>query len=418
MKVSKFGLKTRKTRGNTEDLYQEILFQSKQLKRNVQGIYSLGPILTISRNKLVEFLRSKLNSYDCVEVSLPVMQPKQIWTASGRWEKYTENGTMFTLKGKNGEYCIAPTGEEIMFEYVNDIIESYKDMPVTFYQIGTKYRDELRVRGGLLRSKEFLMKDAYSFHATSEDMEREYERLKQCYIEFFAGVGLKAIPVLANSADMGGKVSNEFMVESKIGEDTILIDDENNLAFNIEVEEDESLQAYYKEKYPYINFDKMRRVKGIEVGHIFQLNQFYSKSMNGTFVDRDGTTKHYYMGCYGIGVNRTLGAILEHFSDEKGLRFPKIIRPFDVGIVNLNDEELNKYSEELHNKLIGEGLNVMWDDRNLSLGVKIKDLNLIGVRNLIIIGNNFKSSKMLELELDGEKLSLNEAEIIDKLKNI
>lgn len=417
MKVSRLGLKTLKTRGSDEEVYQEMLFQSRQLKRNAQGIYSLGPVLTIARNNLVDHLRKKMNSYDANEVSLPIIQPRIIWDKSNRYEKYTQNKTMFTLEGRNGQYCLAPTGEEIMFEYVNEIIQSYKDMPITFYQIGNKYRDEIRARGGLQRSKEFLMKDAYSFHSNEEDMCREYSRMKKCYKEFFEEVGLKVICVAADSSEMGGKISNEFMVESASGEDTLFIDDERELGFNKEVFDSEELLNYYKALYPDVNFSTLRESKGIEVGHIFQLGQYYSKSMNGVYTDRNGQSQYYYMGCYGIGVNRTLSTIIEKNSDANGIGFSEAIRPFDIGIVNIDDEALNPLAQKLYDTLQKRGIRVLWHDTEASFGFKLKEMKLIGVKNNIIIGKNSLNAEKYELETDEGKFELDINELIERIQN-
>lgn len=414
MKMSRMGSVTKKTRADNDNKMMEFLVQAGQAKQVGAGIYSYGTILLKARQNLENFIREKLEKYDCVEVSLPTLQPRQLWDSSNRWAKFTASGTMFTTKGKNGEYCLAPTGEEIMFDYVNTIIKSYKDMPLCLFQIGTKYRDEIRVRGGILRSKEFLMKDAYSFHTCSEDLNREYENMKRCYLEIFSELGLNPIPVMACSGDMGGKISEEFMVESELGEDTILFDENTGKAFNIEVLEDNDLKNFYQEKYPNIDFGKLKKMRTIELGHIFQLDQFYSKAMNGVFTNGEGKQDYYYMGCYGIGITRTLGTLIEHYLDENGLNFPAKIAPFNVGIANMQSDELNKVSNEIYSALIDKGVKVLWDDRNFNMGYKLKDLALLGVRNNIIIGNNYLKTGMVEYESDGGKEELTIDELLEK----
>jgi len=412
MKFSRLGSITKKQRAANDNNMMELLVQTSQAKMVSAGIYSYGTILLKVRQKLEKLIREKLDKYDCVEVSLPVLQPKQLWVDSGRWEKYIKNGTMLTSTGKNGEYCLAPTGEEIMLNYVNSIVKSYKDLPICVYQIGNKYRDEIRVRGGILRSKEFIMKDAYSFHTSTADLNREYEQMKKCYIEIFNALGLKAFPVMACSGDMGGKISEEFMVESPLGEDKILLDEKTGRAFNTEILEDAETLKFYQSKYPDINFKKLKVVQTMELGHIFQLNQFYSKSMNGTYTNKDGKEEYYEMGCYGIGVTRTLGTVIDLYSDENGLRFPEIIAPFRFGIANLNTPELNAVAQDLYNKLLDEGIEVIWDDRDAGIGYKLKDLTLIGSRRNIIIGKTFIETGKVELEENSIKRLLTIDELL------
>lgn len=416
MKMSRMGSVTKKTRADNDNKMMELLVQAGQVKQVGAGIYSYGTVLLKVRQNLENFIRAKLEKYDCVEVSLPTLQPRQLWDSSNRWAKFNSTGTMFTTKGKNGEYCLAPTGEEIMFDYVNTIIKSYKDMPLCLFQIGAKYRDEIRVRGGILRSKEFLMKDAYSFHTSAEDLSREYENMKKCYLEIFSELGLNPIPVMACSGDMGGKISEEFMVESELGEDTILFDENTGKAFNIEILEDEDLKNFYQEKYPEIDFAKLKKMRTIELGHIFQLDQFYSRAMNGVFTNKEGKQDYYYMGCYGIGVTRMLGTLIEHCLDQNGLNFPEKIAPFNVGIANMPADDINKVSQDLYSALLDNGVKVIWDDRNFNLGYKLKDLKLLGVRNNIIIGNNYLKTGLVELETDGGKEELTIEDLISKLK--
>ena len=418
MKFSRLGSVTKKQRAENDNMMMELLVQSGQTKLVGAGIYTYGTILLKVRQKLEAFIRQKLEKYDCCEVSLPLLQPKALWENSGRWQKYISNGTMFTSIGKNGEYCIAPTAEEMMFDYVNTIIKSYKDMPLCVFQIGAKFRDEIRVRGGILRSKEFIMKDAYSFHSSKEDLDREYKKMEQCYLEIFNDLGLKAFPVNASSGDMGGKVSEEFMVESSLGEDKILLDEKTGRAFNTEILEDAELFAYYKDKYKDIDFSKLKQLQTIELGHIFQLGQFYSKSMNGVYTNKDGKQDFYEMGCYGIGITRTLGTIIDLYKDQDGLRFPKALEPYTVGIVNLNDEKLNKISENLYNKLQDNGISVMWDDRDFGIGYKIKDLKLLGIRRNIIIGKNCLETGKFEVEIDNKKELMTEKELVSFLKSL
>ena len=412
MRMSKMGIKTRHHRGNDEALSQEILFQSTQLKRHAAGIYGLGNLLVRARNNIMNVIRKNLENYDCSEVSLPVIQPKSIWEASGRWSTYAENKQMFTFEGRNGEYCLAPTGEEIVLDFIRENIASYKDLPVNIFQIGNKYRDEIRVRGGLLRSKEFLMKDGYSFHASKEDMVREgIEQFD------FAELGLNAISVKAVSADMGGKVSEEFMCPSPVGEDKVLMDENTGIALNTEVLDYPEMLEEIKQDNPEFDINNLKEVSCIELGHIFQLGKFYSENMNGYFVNAQGKKEPYYMGCYGIGVNRTLGAICENNCDEEGLVWPESVAPYQCVIIS-TPENTND-AEKLYSEMKLKNIDVVLDDRGASFGSKIKDAKLLGFPYMIIVGKKYIQEKLFEVEVrrTSEKLFLNFEKLISLIKN-
>lgn len=418
MKLSKMGIKTSKTRGTDEMFAHEFLLQSGQLKKFGAGVYGLGPTLLLARENIINIIRKNLNRYDCVEQILPTLQPKQLWVNSGRWQGYVDSGTMFTLKGKNGEYCIAPTAEEFSMEFINSSLKSYRDLEINLYQFGNKYRDEIRVRGGLFRSKEFLMKDGYSFHENKENMEKEFFRMKQCYLDIYNEIGLDVVPVDAVNT-MGGKVSNEFMCFTEYGEDVVLYDEERNIAFNVEVLEDEELKQILLEKHPGLDISALKQVKGIELGHIFQNNQFYSKSMNGKFINREGKEDYYWMGCYGIGVNRVLYmAVIKNLTEEKGLVWPLNIAPYKCNIINLNDEKLNVVAENLYNNLLKNDISAAWDDRDMTMGFKLKDNELLGLPIVIIIGKKFFENGLYEVEnrITNEKSYMTEEEIIKLLK--
>lgn len=418
MKLSKMGIKTSKTRGTDEMFAHEFLLQSGQLKKFSAGVYGLGPMLLLARENIINIIRKNLNRYDCVEQVLPTLQPKQLWVNSGRWQGYVDSGTMFNFKGKNGEYCMAPTAEEFSMEFINNSLKSYRDLEVNLYQFGSKYRDEIRVRGGLFRSKEFLMKDGYSFHENKENMEKEFFRMKQCYLDIYNEVGLDVVPVDAVNT-MGGKVSNEFMCFTEYGEDVVLYDKERNIAFNVEVLEDEELKKILLEKHPNLDINTLEQVKGIELGHIFQNNQFYSKSMNGKFINREGKEDYYWMGCYGIGVNRVLYmAVIKNLTEENGLVWPMNIAPYKCNIINLYDEKLNEVASNLYNKLLKNDISVAWDDRDMTMGSKLKDNELFGLPIVVIIGKKYFENGLFEVEnrITKEKSFLTAEQVVELLK--
>lgn len=413
MKLSRTGAKFSKSRGSSESVSNEILFQCSQLKRHAAGIYGFGHFLVKARNKLIEIIRNNLENFGCAEISLPILQPELLWKNSGRFETFTENKQMFTLAGRNGAYCLAPTGEEIVLDFAKKNINSYKDLPINIFQIGNKYRDELRVRGGLLRSKEFLMKDGYSFHATFDDMVQEYELMKKCYEKIFSELELKTIVVKAVNSDMGGKISEEFMTPSKTGEDKILINVKKNLALNTEVLENENLLKNIQNKMNDFSLNDFKEISCIELAHIFQLGTFYSEKMNGLFTDSDGLKKPYFMGCYGIGINRVLGAICEINYDENGLKWPKAIAPYKVAVLYSNN--LKEEAIKIYNFLLDNKIETVLFDSDDGFGSQIKNAKLLGLPFALIVGKCFNENRKVEIEnrIDNSKTFLNPSDIVN-----
>ncbi len=416
MKFSKLALSTSKNRLNSDEcLSHRILLQSGLLRRYSSGIYGNHNLLVRSQEKIKQIIRSVLESYDCVEVSLPALQPKYIWEESGRWNKYVDSGQMFSCKMSNGTYCFAPTAEEAIFTFVRDTLKSYKDLPVNLYQIGPKFRNELRARGGLLRSKEFSMMDAYSFHSSTESLKEEYAKMKEAYFKIFKEIGLNVIPVAAMNGDMGGNLSEEFMFISDAGEDVILVDSTGKIGLNTELLEMENIGEYLQSNYGIKNIDMLSQKHCIELGHIFQLGQRYSTSMNGTFQDRNNNSIPYFMGCYGIGISRTLAAICEQNCDKNGLVWPESITPYAVYIaysIDKHEEAFNLYST-----LVNENVEVLIDDRDLSLGAKIKDSKLLGIPYMVIIGNKAKSNIYeIETRVNGQKSHMSLEQLLNLFK--
>ncbi|MBP3596996.1 MAG: hypothetical protein J6J60_10600 [Clostridia bacterium] len=403
MKLSKMAITVSKERSNSlECLSQKYFSRAGLVCRYGTGIYAQDNILVRAQENVKNVIRSVLDKYDCVEVQLPILQPKSIWEKSGRWEPYISSGKTFFSKMDNGSFVMAPTAEEAMLTFVMDKMMSYKDLPVNFYQIGTKFRNELRSRGGLLRSKEFLMMDAYSFHSTEDSLKEEYERMKNAYFEIFSTLGLHAIPVGALNGNMGGKVSEEFMIITEIGEDIVLVNEAKDIAFNLEVLE-ESSESEILKKYGISNLEDFEQKRCIELGHVFQLGQTYSKTMGGNFVDSDNSEKPFYMGCYGIGVSRLLATICEQNCDDSGLCWPENIAPYQIMIIYNHDK--SAIAEDLYSKLLKNGVKVILDDRtDKSLGSKIQDWKILGIPYMVIIGNKHEEGKYeTEKRSNGEK---------------
>ena len=312
MRLSQTGLGTIRV-NNLDKSYpaQDILLQTNQLVQYGTGIYAYNNVPLKLRENVESVIKGVLDKYGCIEILLPTLQPAKLWEESGRLSKYIEEGVMLSVKTDKGDFVMAPTAEEAVTDFVRGRISSYKNLPVTLYQIGEKYRNEIRTRGYLLRGKTFPMMDAYSFDLNAEECAKTYQKIRKAYLEIFEILGLNAKPVAADSGAMGGNLSEEFMLESPIGEDTILVDKATGVAFNTEILEREDADEYLKEKYGVQDKENVEAKKSIELGHIFQLGTKYTESMNAKYIDQDGNEQLLYMGCYGIGVSRTVATIYE-----------------------------------------------------------------------------------------------------------
>lgn len=425
MKLSQAGMGTIKL-NNLDEMYpvQDILLQTGQLVQYGTGIYAYNNIPLLVKRNVEKIVTEKLNKYGCIEVLLPTLQPEKLWKDSGRFDHYVEEGVMLTVESDKGNFCLAPTAEEAMVEFAREKLKSYKTLPATFYQIGEKYRNEIRTRGYLLRGKSFPMMDAYSFNLSEEDLADTYQNIRKAYLEIFETIGLKAIPVAADNGAMGGKKSEEFMLLSAIGEDTILYDPETGIALNTEILERENYEEYLVEEYDITDISRLEKRKAIELGHIFQLGTKYSETMNGTYIAQDGKPALYYMGCYGIGISRTVATIYEEsvLKDEngrvQGFVLPESVAPYKVQIIpKMDNEEKVKEANELYTKLTEKGIGAILDDRNISsIGVKIKDCKVLGTPYMAVLGDKVEAGKVeLENVRTGEKEIITIEELIEKL---
>ena len=426
MKLSQTGMGSVKL-NNIDEMYpgQSILLQTGQLVQYGAGLFGYNTVPLLLRRKIEQIIVETLNKYGCIEVLLPTLQPDTIWKNSGRYDQYVNDGTMLITESSKGTFCLAPTGEEAMLEFAREKLKSYKNLPVTYYQIGEKFRNEIRTRGYLLRGKAFPMLDAYSFDVDAEGMAKSYENVRNAFLEIFEKIGLDVIPIVADNGAMGGKKSEEFMLISDQGEDKILYNEEKKIGLNTEILEKENYMEYLKEEYGIEDISDFKEIRTMELGHIFQLGTRYSEMMNGKYTDKEGKESLYYMGCYGIGVSRTLAALYEQcvIKDNKqnpcGFYLPEKIAPYKVQIVpKMDDEEKVKIAKDLYETLQKEGIGVILDDRdNVNIGAKIKDCKVLGTPNLIVIGDRTKG-KNLELEntKTGEKVTVTKSELIKELR--
>ena len=412
---------------NIDEMYpgQSILLQTGQLVQYGAGLFGYNTVPLLVRRKVEQIIVETLNKYGCIEVLLPTLQPDTIWKNSGRYDHYIDSGTMLITVSNKGTFCLAPTGEEAMLEFAREKLKSYKNLPVTYYQIGEKFRNEIRTRGYLLRGKAFPMLDAYSFDVDEAGMIKSYENLRNAFLEIFDKIGMKVIPIVADNGDMGGKKSEEFMIISDQGEDKILYDEKAGIGLNTEVLEKENYKEYLKEEYGIEDISNFKEIRTMELGHIFQLGTRYSEMMNGKYTDKDGKEALYYMGCYGIGVSRTVAALYEQWliNDPKwgpcGFSIPETIAPFKVQIIpKMDNEEKVEMANKIYDTLQSEGINAILDDReNLNIGAKIKDCKVLGTPYLIVLGDKTEGEN-LELEniKTGEKENITLEEFIKRFK--
>lgn len=422
MKLSEAGLGTMRV-NKLDEMYpaQDMLMQSGQLVQYGTGIFGYGNIAMLVKRNIERIIEQCLNEAGCTEIQLPTLQPDTIWKKSGRWDTYVNDGTMLVVDSDRGELCLAPTAEEACIEFMAEKLKSYKHMPVTVYQIGEKYRNEIRTRGYLLRGRSFLMMDAYSFDTDLSGLEESYAKVRNAYIKMGERLGIELLPVIADNGAMGGKKSEEFMLVSPIGEDTILYDENRKIALNTEVLEKENYEEYLKEEYGIEDISNLKTTKAIEVGHIFQLGTRYSDSMNIGFIDKDNTQKPYYMGCYGIGVSRLVAAIYENsvIKDGNGtvigISLPEQIAPYTIQIIpKLDNEEKVKEAKELYDSFAGKA--ILDDRENMSMGAKIRDCKILGTPYMVILGDKVEEGKAeIENTKTGEKEILDINQIKSKL---
>ena len=412
---------------NIDEMYpgQSILLQTGQLVQYGAGLFGYNTVPLLLRRKIEKIIVETLNKYGCIEVLLPTLQPDTIWKNSGRYDGYVNDGTMLITESNKGTFCLAPTGEEAMLEFAREKLKSYKNLPVTYYQIGEKFRNEIRTRGYLLRGKAFPMLDAYSFDVNPEGMEKSYENVRKAFLEIFEKIGLDVIPIVADNGAMGGKKSEEFMLISNQGEDKILYNKEKGIGLNTEILEKENYMEYLKEEYGIDSIEGFEEIRTMELGHIFQLGTRYSEMMNGKFTDKDGKETLFYMGCYGIGVSRTLAALYEQCllkdknNNPYGFYLPEKIAPFKIQIIpKMDDKEKVKIAEEIYEMLEKEGIGTILDDReNINIGAKIKDCKVLGTPNILVIGDRTDGENLeIENSKTGEKTQIKKKEIVEALR--
>jgi len=413
----------------------QLMLRAGMIKQSSAGIYSWLPLGFKVMKKIEQIVREEQNFIGAQEMLMPTIQPSEIWKESGRYDDYGEE--MLRIKDRQGrEILYGPTNEELITDIFRSSIKSYKSLPQILYHVQWKFRDEIRPRFGVMRCKEFYMKDAYSFDVTEVEAKKSYNKMFFSYLKTFERLGLKAIPMAANTGPIGGDLSHEFIILAETGESHIYADKK---IFELNLNEyelkDESLSKMRKdfseiyavtdEKFDEKKFnaevDKENQIKtkGIEVGHIFYFGDKYSKPMNCLIDERGGKKISVKMGSYGIGVSRLVGAIIEANYNNEIMKWPKSISPFDVVIIpsiNKNNKENLIKAEKIYSELKNQNIDVLLDDVDENMSNKFKKHDLIGIPYQIIVGSKSEKNKFEFKELNYENKLLSLEEIKSKLK--
>ena len=562
MRLSQYFLPTlRQEPAEAEVISHKLMLRAGMIRKLASGIYTYLPFGLRALRKVERIVREEMNRIGAQEVLLPLVQPAELWQETERWEKYGKELLRFKDR-KEHDFCLGPTHEEVITDLVRKEVRSYRDLPLILYQIATKFRDEIRPRFGIMRAREFIMKDAYSFDADEKGLDRTYERVYEAYNRIFSRCGLRFRAVLADTGAIGGSESHEFMVLAETGEDTLAICEACGYAANVELAEVKAAYRYeeeperplekvstpavrtveevaeflgvstsrlvktllyvadgevvavlvrgdyelnevklknllgvdslemadaetvervsgapvgfagpmglkvrrlladfsvrglknfvtganeadthyvnvnYGRDFPEPEFYDLREVvegdpcprcgrpltltRGIEVGHIFKLGTKYSAAMRATFLDREGKERPFVMGCYGIGVGRTVAAAIEQNHDQNGIIFPEEIAPFKAIVLTLGPESrLMETSENIYRSLSAEGVDTLWDDRDERPGVKFKDADLIGIPYQVIVGKKFLETGKVELKerATGQREELAPEEVVSRMRD-
>jgi len=373
----------------------QLLIKAGFIHKEMAGVYAYLPLGLRVIENIKNIIREEMNAIGGQEVQMSVLQPKDIWEKTDRWDdKKVDN--WFKTKLVNGtELGVGLTHEEPIVDALSNYINSYKDLPIYVYQIQNKFRNELRAKSGLLRGREFIMKDMYSFARTQAEHEQLYDKAVQAYRKVYVRLGIGDITyrTYADGGIFTERFSDEWQTVSDIGEDTIFVDESKKVAINKDIYNDESIKK--------LGLDKSNLVekKGVEAGNTFHLESKYTNALEAFYTDANGQKQPIIMGCYGIGVSRLMGLLAEHFADDKGLVWPENIAPFRVYLAQIGDsEQVANLSQELYEELNNKGVSVLWDDRDERPGVKFGDADLYGIPTRLVVSEKTLATGQIELK--------------------
>jgi prolyl-tRNA synthetase len=438
MRLSRFFLPIlRDTPKEAEIVSHRLMLRAGMIRQEASGIYALLPLGLRVLNKINAIVREEQNRAGAIELLMPTIQSADLWRESGRYDAYGKE--MLRIKDRHErDVLYGPTNEEMITDIFRSYVRSYKDLPLNLYHLQWKFRDEVRPRFGLMRGREFLMKDAYSFDVDYEGAKHAYNRMFVAYLRTFARMGLKSIPMVADTGPIGGNLSHEFIILAETGESEVFchrdyldfpvpdanVNFEDRAGLQGLVDKWTSLYAATSEKHDKAAFDALPEAskvsaRGIEVGHIFYFGTKYSEPMKAVVAGPDGAEKPVHMGSYGIGPTRLIGALIEAFHDDAGIKWPDPVAPFDVAILNLKqgDSGTDGASEQLYRDLSAKGIDVLYHDTDDRPGAKFAQADLIGVPWQILVGPKGLAEGKVEVKrrLDGSRELLSPAAAVAKL---
>ncbi len=388
-----------------EAINAQLLIRAGFVDKLMAGVYTFLPLGLRVLKKIENIVRKEMDKAGGQEILMPALQPKENWEVTGRWKSFD---ALFKLKTRSGaDYALGPTHEETIYPLLKHYVSSYKDLPVYLYQIQTKFRDEPRVKSGLLRSREFRMKDLYSFHIDDKERDKYYETMKGVYFNVFKRIKLSVIKTEASGGTFSQR-SHEFQVISEAGEDMICVCKRCQVAVNEEIIEEQNV-------CPQCGNKNLEKEKAIEVGNIFPLKEKFARDFRLTFKDKNGRESLVSVGCYGLGTSRLMGAIVEVYHDEKGIIWPEPVAPFMVHLINLSDKQ-QAISDKLYHTLQKAEVEVLYDDReNVSAGEKFVEADLIGIPYRAVISE--KTGNKIEIKKRNENKTklMSEKELIKQL---
>lgn len=407
-----FGKTSKSVISDADSINAKLLTQAGFIQKEISGVYNYLPLGLRVLTKIQNIIREEMNKIGGQEILMPAMTQEESWITTDR------NGmsVLFHLKGQGGtDLVLNPTHEEIVTPLAQKYLFSYRDLPVAVYQIQNKFRNESRAKSGLLRGREFNMKDLYSFHTDEADLDRYYEIVKKAYFEIYKRLGLGDITVLtfASGGDFS-QFSHEFQTLNENGEDTIYLCKKCKIAINKEIIDTQKT-------CPECGSDKLEAVKATEVGNIFKLRNKFSKAFNFYYSDQQGKDQIIEMGCYGFGPSRTMGTIAEIFNDDKGIIWPKSIAPYQVHLIGLDlfEDEIKNQAEKIYQDLLDKNIEVLFDDRaEITAGAKFADADLIGIPIRLVISKRSLEKGGIEFKNRNEDTSeiISLDKLVSKLK--
>lgn len=413
MRQSELFTKTRKEAPKDEVAKNaQLLIRAGYIHKEMAGVYSYLPLGLRVLTKIENIIREEMGRIGGQEIRMATLHPSENWKKTGGWNSID---VLFKIQSRTDkEYALGQSEEEIVTPIAGEYVASYKDLPLAVYQIGQKYRDELRAKSGIMRGREFGMKDMYSFHESQEDFDRFYEIVKQAYFQVFKRCGLEVKVTEAAGGSFSEKLSYEFMALTDAGEDTIVYCSECTHCANSEIS-----KVPEGGMCPKCQKGKLAKARAAEVGNVFDLGQKYPKSFNFKYKDKQGNERMPFVGCYGIGTTRLMGAIVEVFSDDKGIVWPESVAPFQVHLISLGsgEGETKKSVDGLYQKLLDKGVEALYDDRDIRAGEKFADSDLLGLPiRLVVSDKTLKLGKIeCKLRTQNESELLSESEVMKRV---